>query len=62
MDMKEKPMMRLGDFEEERQRIVEEYARGAYLATSADKADPPPEKSTGSVNEASPGQADEHAG
>lgn len=34
----EKPASRLGDFEEERQKIVEEYARGSYLRTSADEA------------------------
>lgn len=34
--MKEKAVPRTGDFEEERLRIVEEYASGSYLKTSAD--------------------------
>ncbi len=36
--MKEKAVSRTGDFEEERLRIVVEYASGSYLKTSADLA------------------------
>lgn len=34
----EKPAMRIGDFEEERQKIIEEYKKGNYLKTIADYA------------------------
>ncbi len=34
----EKPVMRTGNFEEERQRIIEEYKKGNYLKTIADYA------------------------
>jgi len=36
--MKEKAAFRTGDFEDERLRIVDEYASGSYLKTSADLA------------------------
>ena len=38
MKNEEKPCCRLGDTEEERKRIVDEYARGNYLKTIADIA------------------------
>jgi hypothetical protein len=38
MKNEEKPCCRLGDMEEERKRIVDEYARGNYLKTIADIA------------------------
>ncbi len=34
----EKPAMRTGNFEEDRQKIVEEYKKGPYLKTIADYA------------------------
>lgn len=34
----EKPALRTGDFEEERQKIIEEYKKGNYLKTIADYA------------------------
>ncbi|MEQ8168516.1 MAG: hypothetical protein ABRQ38_06440 [Candidatus Eremiobacterota bacterium] len=34
----ETPALRTGDFEEERQKIIEEYKRGNYLKTIADYA------------------------
>ncbi len=38
MNDHEKPAMRIGDFEEERQKIIEEYKKGPYLKTIADYA------------------------
>ncbi|HPZ09290.1 MAG TPA: hypothetical protein PL110_14370 [Candidatus Eremiobacteraeota bacterium] len=38
MDKDKKAYCRLGDFEEERKKIVEEYAKGNYYKTSADIA------------------------
>jgi len=38
MAKKEKPACRLGDFAGEREKIVEEYAKGKYLKTIADIA------------------------
>jgi len=38
MKDEKKPCCRLGDMEEERKRIVDEYARGNYLKTIADIA------------------------
>jgi len=34
----EKPAMRTGNFEEERQKIIEEYKKGPYVKTIADYA------------------------
>jgi hypothetical protein len=36
--VEEKAVPRTGDFEEERQKIVADYAKGSYLKTSADLA------------------------
>lgn len=38
MKKQDMPACRLGDFQEERRKIVEEYARGNYIRTSADEA------------------------
>lgn len=38
MNDHENPAMRTGNFEEERQKIIEEYKKGPYLKTIADYA------------------------
>jgi hypothetical protein len=47
----EKPALRTGDFEEERQKIIEEYKKGNYLKTIADYAMEEKKKKETGINE-----------
>jgi hypothetical protein len=50
--------MRLGDFEEERRKIVSEYAKGNYIKTSADEMFPGESKAKKSLKAEEKGEND----